>query len=168
MKRRTALTAIGAGAFTVSGCLNKNSSDTPELVLGRIQIQNGSSEDVRIAVNATKNNTEVYGETINLDAVDRSREHPRFYMKIIDGNWLGDSAEYEVSLALEDGDLEAQSSTSEATKYLVENGPKTLNDGTCFEFYAQVGFQPTGELDAIRLGPDIIVPDDDTLPSTCG
>ncbi|GAB3680354.1 hypothetical protein GCM10028857_02960 [Salinarchaeum chitinilyticum] len=168
MNRRSALTAIGTGAFAFSGCLNDGNSDTPDLVLGRIQIQNGSSEAVSISVTVTKNGSLVYNEIIDLDAVDRSREHPRFYMKIIAGSWLGDAAEYEVSLALEERDLEAHSSTSEATAYLMENGPKGLDDGTCFELYAQVGFQPTGELDAIRLGPDIIVPDDDMLPSTCG
>lgn len=166
MKRRALLTAIGSGGVTLSGCLTLGDGGTPDLVLGRIEIVNYGSEAVSLDVEVKRAGESMYEETIAFDPVDDGGEYPSVDSTFIIEDWMGDPAEYEVSMAAVDHDLQASNSTSETIEHFQEYGPD-VNDGDCFAWYSEIGYFPTRELDAIRLGNEWIDPERDILEYSC-
>ena len=165
MNRRELLTTVGTGSMVLAGCTGRAD---PELSLGRIEIQNRSTEPVETRVTITKDGEERYRETFSFDAADYDADPPYTTGDILVEEWFGDPAEYELTVAIVNGELNATSSTSEVIDRVKERYADTPADGTCFAFYVKMGDE--GELDAIRIGEEIIRSDDDTLPyaDSCG
>lgn len=168
MKRRSLLASTGFGISAISGCIDLSSDTPPQLAPGRIEIQNNSSENINIRIKAEKKKKVIYEDIISLDAVEEGGNHPAVHSEIISDDWLGDQVSYELSMEIVDQDLEASSSVQEATAHFQEFGPDNLDDGDCFAWFAEIGYFPTRELDAIRLSPEIIYLESDTLPHSCG
>lgn len=68
---------------------------------------------------------------------------------------------HELTVEIVDEDLDATSPTADVTDQVDSN----VADGTCFAFFATIGTWETRELDAVRIGHQLIPPDDDVLPS---
>lgn len=167
MRRRALLAAIGAGATSLPGCLNLGDSDPPDLILGRIEIANNSSESVNLDVDVMHAGELVYDDSIRLDPVNENGEHPTVDSVFITESWMGDPVEYELTLATIDRELEDRISTADTVEYFDQYGPD-LDDGSCFAWYAEIGFFPTRELDTIRIGNQFIDKSNDILRHNCG
>lgn len=162
MNRRELLGVIATGTTVTAGCSRLSE---PELALGRIVLENRTPSDVEVSVVVNRAETEVYRDTVGIEG-----EPGVVHGDLLVGDWLGETAEYEVSVDLLDGAFDARASTSDAVEYFDENWDGDLDDGTCFEFIVRIGNRFTSELDGIYIDQDIIVPEHEVYDyaESCG
>ncbi|WP_152415919.1 hypothetical protein [Halovivax asiaticus] len=165
IRRRRLLAAVCTGPVA-AGCLSRE--ERPTFALGRVEIQNRSTQPVDVVVTITRDGEERYRERRSYEAAEFGVEHPTFGGEVLAKEWFGTTDEYEISVATVDGRFEATASTADAQEKHGHPVEGDAPDGLCFSFYVMMGVWGEDELGAIRIGTTLIRQNSTHMPYADG
>ena len=120
MEQRKYLVAIVSSSVALSGCQN---TDSRQIGLGRIAIDNYREESTGVTVHVEKDGETVYERTHHLDGTtDGSPTGDE-----ITAEWMGDDAHYNVTVSVDETGLHERFSTEDANELVSDWG-----DNECF------------------------------------
>lgn len=107
--RRALLGSLGASTTAVAGCLG---NDGPRAGLGKLQVDNHRREPMGVRVAVETDGTQVYERVHRLEAPeDRFRTE-------IQGEWLGKTVSYAVTVSVTDGSLAKTVTTADVRQWV--------------------------------------------------
>lgn len=154
MNRRQYIQTLGcAGGVTLAGCLF-DENETPVASLAGISFQNYSFESFEVEIEARKNGTEVYTDTITIEATSVEERQDGDDIEVMGGailveEWMGTTAQYEIEITVPEYELEASFDTAERSRLHSDD-----HDGECYKI--RVFFENSEDILSTEKPPDVI------------